>query len=279
MSAARRPRPPVPLVIAGSDPSGGAGLQADVKVLLRHGLSAAAVPTAVTVQSPSGVSAVHAVGAKIVKAQLDALLTDIRPAVVKVGLLPDAETVRVVARALGPLASKGIPVVVDPVLGSSSGRRFLPVDDVPLFLRQLAPLATLLTPNIDEAAELSGLGVADVRQDTERVLKELLRTGARNVLIKGGHLPAGDAVDILGTREAFVMFSLPRIPRRRAVHGTGCALSSAIAAHLAQGVDLEDAIQAAKEWTQAAIQGARAVGRGARLLDFQAEPVEPTPGG
>jgi len=274
-----RARPLVPLTIAGSDPSGGAGLQADLKVFLRFGLSGAAVPTACTVQGPSGVRAVAPLAARDVKAQLDALFADLRPAVVKVGLLPSGEVVRAVARALAPLAARRIPIVVDPVLSASSGLRLLPVADVGIYLRHLVPLATLLTPNIDEAAELSGMGTDVVRQDTERVLTHLLKAGARNVLIKGGHLGGDEAVDILGTRKDFVVFSLPRVPLRRAVHGTGCALSSAVAALLARGLPLEDAVQTAKGWVRAAIQGARTVGRGSRLLDFLADTDESLEGG
>ncbi|MCB9897308.1 MAG: bifunctional hydroxymethylpyrimidine kinase/phosphomethylpyrimidine kinase [Planctomycetes bacterium] len=262
------PRPVVPLTIAGSDPSGGAGLQADLKVFLRFGLSGAAVPTAWTVQSPSGVHAVHAMDPGHLKAQLDALLRDVRPAAVKVGMLPDGRSVRAVARALSPLAGRDIPIVVDPVLVSSSGRRLLPEEDVATYVRLLVPLATLLTPNVDEAAELTGMSRADVRRDTEPVLRALLRKGARNVLVKGGHGGGQESVDILGTKEEVVLFAMPRVPRRRAVHGTGCALSAAICALLAQGAPLEDAIQLAKEFVTAAIKGARPIGRGSRQLDF-----------
>jgi len=265
-------RPRVPLSIAGSDPSGGAGLQADLKVFLRFGLSGAAVPTALTVQGPTGVQAVHAVEPKLVKAQLDTLLRDVRPAAVKVGMLPSAEHVRVVARALGPLVGKKIPVVLDPVFASSSGTRLLPEGDVADFARQLVPLATLLTPNVDEAAELTGMSVAAVRKDSEDALRELLRLGARAVLLKGGHGSGDEAVDILGTKQEVLMLSLPRVPRRRAVHGTGCALSSAIAALLAQGASLETATQLAKQFVHAAIAGARPIGRGSRQLDFAAMP-------
>jgi hydroxymethylpyrimidine/phosphomethylpyrimidine kinase len=267
-------RPPVPLTIAGSDPCGGAGLQADLKVFLRLGLSGAAVPTAWTVQGPSGLKQIKPLSGRDVKAQLDGLLADVRPSAVKVGMLPSAEVVRAVARALGPLAAKKIPIVVDPVLRSSNGKRVLPAEDVAVFMRQLVPLATLLTPNIDEAAELSGMSVDMVRSDTESVIRELLRAGARNVLIKGGHLSGGEAVDILGTRTEYVMFSLPRIPRRSDVHGTGCALSSAIAGLLGKKLKLEDAVELAKAYVHSAIQGARTVGRGNRLLDYLASPEE-----
>jgi len=261
-------RPLVPLTISGSDPSGGAGLQADLKVFMRFGLSGAAVPTALTVQGPSGVKSINPLDAKSVKKQLDALFTDLRPAAVKVGMLPSGELVRAVARALIPLARKGIPIVVDPILQASSGARVLPRDDVPVLLRQLLPMATLITPNVTEAAELADTTVARVRRDTQDVIQELLRLGPQAVLVKGGHLSGDDSVDILGTKEAVVMFSLPRVPRRRSVHGTGCAFASAITALLARKVPLEDAVEAAKHYVSDAIAGARYVGRGSRLLDL-----------
>ncbi len=264
-------RPAVPLTIAGSDPSGGAGFQADLKVFLRFGLSGASVPTALTVQAPTGVKSIEAVDAKLVKRQLDALLMDFRPAAVKVGMLPSGEIVRAVARALTPLVRKRVPIIIDPVLQASSGARVLPRKDVALFLRHLVPLATLITPNVTEAAELSGLTVSAVRRDTQDVIRALLKTGPQAVLVKGGHLSGDEAVDILGTKEDVVMYSLPRVPRRRSVHGTGCALSSAITALLAQKVPLEDAVEMGKQFVTQAIAGARYIGRGSRQLDFTAE--------
>ncbi|MFT7464617.1 MAG: hydroxymethylpyrimidine/phosphomethylpyrimidine kinase [Pseudohongiellaceae bacterium] len=264
-------RPAVPLTIAGSDPSGGAGIQADLKVFLRFGLSGASVPTALTVQSPTGVKAIEAVDAKLVKRQLDALLMDFRPAAVKVGMLPSAAVVRVVARALTPLMRKKVPIIIDPVLQASSGARVLPRKDVAIFLRHLAPLATLITPNVTEAAELSGLTVSAVRRNTQDVIKVLLRAGPKAVLVKGGHLSGDESVDILGFGDEVVMYSLPRVPRRRRVHGTGCALSSAITALMAQKISLEDSVEMGKRFVTSAIAGARYVGRGSRQLDFTAD--------
>jgi hydroxymethylpyrimidine/phosphomethylpyrimidine kinase len=265
-------RPPVPLTIAGSDPSGGAGLQADLKVFLHYGLSGAAVPTAITVQSAAGVRSFDALSGTLVTRQLNALLADLRPVAVKVGMLGSGEVVRAVARALGPLARKRIPIVVDPVLASSDGRRLLPKQDVPIFLRQLVPLATLITPNLAEAAELAVVSETEVRGQTEKVISTLLRAGAKAVLIKGGHVRSDEATDVLGTRKEMVLFSLPRVPHRRNVHGTGCALSAAITALLGQGHPLEDAVQGAKEYVHAALTSARHAGRGARTLDFLAAP-------
>ena len=259
----------VPLTIAGSDPSGGAGLAADLKVFLRYGLSGAAVCTANTAQSPAGVSGVHPVPANILTAQLSALLADVRPSSVKVGLLGSGENVRAVARALLPLSRRGVPIVVDPVLVASDGTRLLPEADVPLLVRHLFPLATLVTPNIAEAAELTGTDEARVRGKTDEVVKTLMRSGCRNVLLKGGHMTGAEAVDVLGQRGGeLVLFSAARIPRRMSVHGTGCALSAAIAALLALGRPLEDAVQGAKAFVTAAIEGAKPIGRGARQLDF-----------
>ncbi len=264
-------RPLIPLTIAGSDPSGGAGLQADLKVFLRFGLSGAAVPTALTVQSPTGVKAIEALDGAFIKRQIDALLLDLRPAAVKVGMLPSGEAARAVARALAPLVRKKVPIVIDPVLQASSGARVLPRREVPDFMRHLLPMATLVTPNVTEAAELAGVTVATVRRDTQEVIASLMRAGAKNVLVKGGHLSGGEAVDILGTATDVVMYSLPRVERRRSVHGTGCALASAITALLARKIDLEDAVEIAKHFVTAAISGARYVGRGSRQLDFTAE--------
>jgi hydroxymethylpyrimidine kinase/phosphomethylpyrimidine kinase len=261
-------RPPVPLTIAGSDPSGGAGLQADLKVFMHFGLSGAAVPTAITVQSASGVRSYDALSGSLVTRQLNALLVDLRPVAVKVGMLGSGEVVRAVARALAPLARRRIPIVVDPVLASSDGRRLLPAADVPVFLRQLVPLATLITPNLAEAGELTGVSEAEVQSRADHVVSTLLRSGAKAVLIKGGHVASDEATDVLGTREDLTLFSLPRIPHRRHVHGTGCALSAAIAALLGQGRSLDDAVQGAKEYVHAALSAARHVGRGARVLDF-----------
>jgi len=265
-----RARAIVPLSIAGSDPSGGAGLQADLKVFLRFGLSGAAVPTAITVQSASGVRAVHPLDAALVGRQLAALLADLAPAAVKIGMLGDARVVRAVARALAPLARRGVPIVVDPVLASGDGRRLLARRDVPVLLGQLVPLATLLTPNVAEAAELAGVPASRVVAYASEVLATLRRAGARAVLLKGGHLSGETSTDLLSQRGSTVAFTLPRVRTPRRVHGTGCALSAAIAARLAQGASLEDACGQAKAWVHAAIAGARPSGRGALRLDFQA---------
>jgi hydroxymethylpyrimidine/phosphomethylpyrimidine kinase len=263
--------PAIPLTIAGSDPSGGAGLQADLKVFLRFGLSAAAVPTAITVQSPSGVAAVVPLQAALVGRQLTALLRDVRPAAVKIGLLGDAGIVRTVARALRPLRRQRVPIVVDPVLASGDGRRLLPRSAVPVFVRELLPLATLLTPNAAEAAELTGVPARQLATRTSEVLDALLATGAGAILLKGGHLGGSESTDLLHRPDGTIAFSLPRVAPGRRVHGAGCALSTAIAALLAQGWPLEEACQHAKAYVHAAIAGSRRIGRGVPFLDLLAE--------
>ncbi len=264
-----------PLVIAGSDPSGGAGLQADVKVFMRYGMSAAAVPTALTVQSTASVTHVEPVAAELVSSQLHDVLADGPPTVVKVGLLPDAEVVQAVARVLATMLD--VPVVLDPVLASSSGQRFLPPAAVPEFLRSLVARCTLVTPNQIEAAELTGLTQATVVDQPLQAIATLLEFGPQAVLLKGGHGGGDRSVDRLGIRDPrdrskprVVVLDAERIPERHAVHGTGCALSSAIAARLALGQMLEPAVRAAKADLTRAIAGATRRTSGARQLDWTA---------
>lgn len=278
MSAAKtKGRPLVPLTIAGSDPTGGAGLQADLKVFLRFGLSGAAVVTAITAQSPTGVHSVRPLPARQLTEQLSALLADVRPAAVKVGMLGSGENVRAVARALAPLARRNIPIVLDPVLAASDGTRLLPRKELPTLLRLLVPLATVITPNLEEAAELAGMTEPAVRADAEAAVKNILQAGAQNVLITGGHMAGDESTDVLGDKSQLTLYSLPRVPRRRRVHGTGCALSAAITALLAQDMPLELAVGGAKDFITKAIVGARHIGRGSRQLDFLAT-AEPPPG-
>src|SRR5262249_25065465 len=186
-------------------------------------------------------------------------------------LLGNGDNAKAVARALLPLSRRDVPIVLDPVLTAGDGTRLFPKSDVPALLRHLVPLATLVTPNLAEAAELVGVTEARVRQDTGEVVKRLLRAGCRNVLVKGGHMTGDEAVDVLGVKGGeMVLFSAPRVPRRTNVHGTGCVLSAAITARLALGRSLEDAVQGGKAFVTAAIGSARPIGRGSRQLDFLA---------
>jgi hydroxymethylpyrimidine/phosphomethylpyrimidine kinase len=247
-------RPPRLLAIAGSDSSGRAGLQADLATFAAHGVEAQSVVTAVTAQGPDGVTAVHVVPAPVVEAQLAAAFAGPGVDAVKVGMLASAATVEVVARALRPLA--GVPVVVDPVLAASAGGvALLPEDAWALLRERLLPLATLVTPNLPEAARLTGLAVdGDLAVDGEprrlAAARELARAGCA-VLLKGGHGAGERLVDILVVGEEVHRFEHPRLAR--ATRGTGCVLSSAIAARLADRVPLVEAVRGGIDYLQSRI--------------------------
>ena len=257
----------VALSIAGSDPTGGAGLQLDLQVFRAHGLHGAGVPTALTVQDSTRVHQVLPVFPSVVLAQLRRLLADVRPAVVKIGMLASDDVVHSVALALSGM-DESIPWVLDPVLAASDG--------TPLLERRawgtlagLFPRATLVTPNRPEASELSG---QDASSDagTERAARALLEHGARAVLVKGGHR-AGAPRDLLA-RAAGGGARLDWLEGERhdvgPVHGTGCALSAAVASALADGAELGEAVRRGRAFVAAAIARAERVGRGARFLAF-----------
>ena len=226
------------LTIAGSDSSGGAGIQADLKTVTLLGSYGASVITALTAQNTRGVAAIHAPPAEFVAAQLDAVLSDLTIDVVKTGMLYDAETVRLVAERL-KTAGRRI-VVGDPVMRATGGTELADREAVKALKNLLLPLTYLLTPNIPEAERLIGQTIGD-EADMEEAARLIWRLGVRNVLIKGGHLPAGDAVDILFDGKAFSRFPAPRLLTKN-THGTGCTLASAIAAFLARGEPLPQAV-------------------------------------
>lgn len=257
---------PVALSIAGSDPSGGAGIQADLKTFTVLGVYGLAVVTALTVQDSRGVQAITAVDAGVVGAQLDAVLDDLPVGAAKTGMLLRTSVVEIVADRLA--ARPGPALVVDPVLASTSGTPLLEADAVATVRRRLLPLATLVTPNLHEAAILSGRRVESVAEmhDAARALVDL---GARAALVTGGHLP-GDPVDVLHDGHALHDLPAARIPGP-SPHGTGCALSAAITAELARGTSLEAAVVAAKRWLGHAIARALTLGHGAPLVNHLAE--------
>jgi hydroxymethylpyrimidine kinase/phosphomethylpyrimidine kinase len=251
---------PVALSIAGSDPSAGAGIQADLKTFTTLGVYGAAVVTALTAQSAHGVDAVAAVDATFVTRQLSVVLEALPVAAAKTGMLHRAEVVAAVADLLG---ARPLPaLVVDPVMVATSGAVLLERDALSVLRDRLLPLATLLTPNLDEAEALSGRAVRSPAAMAEAA-RALVDRGARAVLVTGGHLP-GDAVDVLYDGQAVHVYRGARVggPSR---HGTGCALSAAITARLAHGDGLHEAIATAKEWVARALAGA-----GGRGLDFAA---------
>ena len=254
------------LSVAGSDPSGGAGIQADLKTFHAFDVYGAAVLTALTVQNTRGVRAVHAVAPDVVLAQLEAVVEDLPVAAAKIGLVPDPA----VASALAEwLARRPLPgLVVDPVLVAGSGDA-LSASGTATALRALLPSAALVTPNLDEAAALVGRPVQTVADmtDAARALTDL---GAAAALVKGGHL-SGDPVDVLVAGGIAQRFAGARVPVRP-THGTGCTLSAAIVAGLAGGFELAIAVERATRFVRDALRAALSLGGGARPLDHRVRP-------
>lgn len=251
-------RPPVALTIAGSDSGGGAGIQADLKTFEAFDVFGTTAITAITVQNTLGVTGVHAVPLETVRAQIEAVAADLRPAACKTGMLATRELVIAVAAAVRELDLPNY--VLDPVMVATSGDRLLDEDAEDAILRELVPLATLVTPNLDEASILAELEVADV-PSMERAARTLVDAGARAALIKGGHLEGPELVDILYDGTRVRTFRRPRLPTR-STHGTGCTLSAAIAAGLAHGEPLDVAVDHALDFVHRAIATAPELGRG-----------------
>ena len=253
----------VALTIAGSDSGGGAGIQADLKTFQQFGVFGTSVIVALTAQNTLGVRAVHRVPGDIVAAQLDALAEDLPPDAVKTGMLADQPLVHQVAAAIR--ARGWTPYVLDPVMVASSGDRLLDPGAIALVRRELLPLATLVTPNLDEAELLVGGSVRESAQ-MERAGHVLLELGAGAALIKGGHLEGRTLTDVLVTPSRTYRFEHERLDTR-ATHGTGCTLSAAIAAGLARGDDLVPSVTAALDYVHRAIAAAPGLGRGRGPLD------------
>ena len=256
---------PVALTIAGSDPSGGAGLQADLKTFHRFGVYGEAVATLITVQNTRGVTRVHPLPADLVAAQIQAVIDDIPPQAAKTGALGSREVVQAVADAA---AHFSFPLVVDPVMVSKHGARLMDEDACRILMDRLIPHAFLLIPNLDEAAMLAGFAVDDPASML-RAAQKLASLGAANVLVKGGHL-RGDALDILYMRDGTVReFCAPPIDTPH-THGSGCTYSAAITAGLALGAPLADAVARAKEFVTAAIRTNPGLGSGSGPLNHHA---------
>jgi hydroxymethylpyrimidine/phosphomethylpyrimidine kinase len=243
----------IALTVAGSDSSGGAGIQADLKTFAALGVYGACVITALTAQNTRGVSAIHDVPADFIAAQIDAVFSDLDARAVKIGMLSQAASIEVVAAGLDRHGARNI--VLDPVMIAASGARLLATEAVDGLRRLLIPRALVLTPNLPEAAALLDSNHARDEADMEAQARALLALGARNVLIKGGHGEGPDSVDLLVGLGETVRLAAKRIATQN-THGTGCTLSSAIAAGLAKGLDLKTAVQAAKAYITAAIAGA-----------------------
>jgi len=255
---------PVALTIAGSDPSGGAGIQADLKTFHQFGVYGEAVITLITVQNTERVDRVEVLSPELVCEQLFAVIEDIPPDAAKTGALGSAEVVRAIARAA---ASFAFPLVVDPVMVSKHGRPLVDESAVSAIRDALLPCAALITPNVPEAEALSGVAIRgpnELRRAAERIRDQ----GARAVLIKGGHRE-GPATDVLLEGETWREFSAPRIATRH-THGTGCTYSAAITAGLASGMALADAVARAKRFIQEAIRTAPGLGRGCGPVNHHA---------
>jgi hydroxymethylpyrimidine/phosphomethylpyrimidine kinase len=247
------------LVIAGSDSGGGAGIQADIKTITMFGAYAATAITALTAQNTLGVEAVHVAPLDFVTKQIDVVMRDIGADVVKTGMLADAATIEAVCDALARFAP-GVPVVVDPVMVATSGARLLADDALSMLMRRLLPMACVITPNLPEAEALAGMPIRDVAA-MHRAAEALLSLGVPAVLLKGGHLPGTQVVDLLATEDGAEEFAAPRIDSRN-THGTGCTLASGIAASLAQGMTLREAVLRARDYVRAAIASAPGFGAG-----------------
>jgi hydroxymethylpyrimidine/phosphomethylpyrimidine kinase len=250
---------PVALTIAGSDSSGGAGIQADLKTFAALGVFGASVITALTAQNTTGVSAIHPVPADFVTAQIDAVFGDLDVKAVKIGMLAEATTIDAVAAGLTRWSPRQI--VLDPVMVATSGDRLLAADAIEGLRSRLIPRASLITPNLPEAAALLNEPVATSEAAIESQGRRLLSMGCPAVLIKGGHGQGSESIDYLITGHGTVTLAAPRIATKN-THGTGCSLSSAIAAGLAKGEDMETAIRKAKVWISAAIAEADRLGVG-----------------
>jgi hydroxymethylpyrimidine/phosphomethylpyrimidine kinase len=250
---------PVALTIAGSDSSGGAGIQADLKTFAAFGVYGASVVTALTAQNTRAVSGVHVVPPDFVTAQLNAVFDDLDIAAVKIGMVAQLSTIEAIAAVLSRKSPKH--VVLDPVMVATSGDRLLSMDAVSALRERLIPWASLITPNLPEAAALLGDPVASDETAIASQGKRLLAMGARAVLIKGGHGQGNESIDTLFSGSDMIVLLAPRIPTAN-THGTGCSLSSAVAAGLAKGETLEQAVRSAKTWITAAIQAADSLGVG-----------------
>ena len=245
------------LTIAGSDSSGGAGIQADIKTMTANGVYAMSAITALTAQNTTGVTGILEVTPAFLKEQLDCIFTDIRPDAVKTGMVSSSALIEVIAERLRYYDAQNL--VVDPVMVATSGARLISDDAIDTLKKELLPLATVITPNIPEAEELSGQSV-HTKEDMETVAAKIFQTYGCAVLCKGGHR-INDANDLLYDGREFLWFYGKRIDNPN-THGTGCTLSSAIASGLAKGYDLPTAVQSAKNYISGALAAMLDLGKG-----------------
>jgi hydroxymethylpyrimidine/phosphomethylpyrimidine kinase len=260
------------LIVAGSDSGGGAGIQADIKAVTMLDAFAMTAVTALTAQNTEGVFGVLPIPPDFIRQQIEVVLDDIGADAVKTGMLHDVPVIEAVAAVLAERAPD-IPLVVDPVMVAKGGARLIEPGAIDALKSRLIARAALLTPNLPEAEILLGRGIASFAEMQEAA-PQLLRLGCRAVLLKGGHLPGDTVHDILATASGTRLWQSPRLATRH-THGTGCTLASAIAAGLAQGLAVEDAVARARDYVQRAIASAPGFGRGHGPLDH-AHPLHAT---
>lgn len=261
------------LTIAGSDCSGGAGIQADIKAISALGGYAASAITAITVQNTLGVTGIHPVPASYVKAQIEAVMTDIKPSAVKIGMINDVEIVKAIAESIKEYRPKF--VVFDPVMVSTSGCKLIEDKAIETIKKELIPLSTIITPNLSEAMVLTGDSIGDVASMTAAGNK-ILESGCGAVLIKGGHLEGNDMCDVLcikGENTPYI-YTASKISSKN-THGTGCTLSSSIATYLALGETLREAVRKAKDYVHKGILNGKdvCIGSGHGPLNHFYSPV------
>jgi len=252
------------LIIAGSDSGGGAGVQADIKTVTMLDAYAASAITALTAQNTEGVFGVLPIPPDFIRRQIEVVLDDIGADAIKTGMLHDAAVIETIAAVLQQRA-QGVPLVVDPVMAAKGGARLIDPDAVEGLKRLLIPRADMLTPNLPEAEILCGTAIGNAAE-MQAAGESLLALGCRAVLVKGGHLSGETVPDVLVTAEGTRVWESPRLTTRH-THGTGCTLASAIAAGLAQGVGVENAVDRARAYVQLAIASAPGLGRGHGPLD------------
>lgn len=261
------------LTIAGSDCSGGAGIQADIKAISALGGYAASAITAITVQNTCGVTGIHPVPASYVKAQIEAVMTDIKPSAIKIGMINDVEIVKAIAESIKKYKPKF--VVFDPVMVSTSGCKLIEDKAIEAIKKELIPLSTIITPNLSEAMVLTGDNISDAASMTAAGNK-ILESGCGAVLIKGGHLEGNDMCDVLcikGENTPYI-YTASKISSKN-THGTGCTLSSSIATYLALGETLREAVRKAKDYVHKGILNGKdvCIGSGHGPLNHFYSPV------
>lgn len=245
------------LIIAGSDPGGGAGIQGDIKTVTALNGYAAAAITALTAQNTKGVFGIHAVPAEFVKKQVTLVLDDIGADAIKTGMLLNEGIIETLADTL---PEYNIPLVLDPVMFAKGGAALLEENALKALKEKLLPLAAIITPNIPEAEYLADMKIASV-DDMKKAAKKILGSGCRSVLLKGGHMDGDILTDILADKNGTEIFSDKRIATKH-THGTGCTLASAVATGLAQGLPLKDAVRRARDFVRKAMEHAPELGQG-----------------